>query len=59
MNLKKGDNVMIISGKDKGKSGTIRGDSAGKGPRPCEGLEYRKKAHPPHEAGREGPDASR
>jgi large subunit ribosomal protein L24 len=48
INLKSGDTVMVITGKDKGKTGTIRKIFRGEGRLVVEGANMVKKARKPN-----------
>lgn len=54
MKLKKGDNVQIISGKDKGKSGTVQAILLEKGRVLVQGLNLVKKRRRPAKQGEKG-----
>ncbi|MDQ3244815.1 MAG: 50S ribosomal protein L24 [bacterium] len=54
MRLKKGDNVIIITGKDKGKSGTILRVLATENKVIVEGLNMMKKHQKPRKSGEKG-----
>jgi len=54
MNLKKGDNVLIISGKDKGKKGKILKIFAANDRILVEGINLRKKHVRPKKEGEKG-----
>ena len=54
MNIKKGDNVKIISGKDKGKTGTVLTVLAPENRLMVEGLNLGKKKTKPKQQGQTG-----
>ena len=54
MKIKKGDKVLIIKGKDRGKSGKIARALPAKATVVVEGLNLRKKAIKPKRAGEKG-----
>ena len=54
MKIKKGDNVIIISGKDKGKTGKVAKALPKHGLIVIEGINMRKKAQRPKKAGGKG-----
>ena len=54
MKLKKGDNVLIISGKDKGRKGKISNIFPGDGKIVVEGLNIHKKHTKPKRQGQKG-----
>ncbi len=54
MNLKKGDQVLIISGKDKGKKGKIFNVLSGENKILVEGVNLRKKHQKPRKSGEKG-----
>ena len=54
MNLKKGDNVIVIAGRDKGKTGTIQKVSPESKRVVVEGVNLRKKCKKPTQANPDG-----
>ncbi|MEO5635348.1 MAG: 50S ribosomal protein L24 [Candidatus Paceibacterota bacterium] len=54
MKLKKGDNVIIITGKDKGKKGKIAKVLVAKNKVIIEGANMMKKHHRPRKSGEKG-----
>jgi large subunit ribosomal protein L24 len=54
MNLKKGDKVIVIAGRDKGKSGVIQKVDPEKNLVVVEGINVRKKHQKPTQANPEG-----
>lgn len=54
MKLKKGDNVTVISGKDRGKSGKVARLFSAKGKAIVEGVNLRKKHVKPRRQGQKG-----
>ena len=54
MKLKKGDNVIIIAGKDKGKKGKIVAVLVGKNKVVIEGINVMKKHQRPKKSGEKG-----
>jgi len=54
MNIHKGDNVIIISGKDKGKKGKVFEVFPGRNSLAVEGVNIRKKHAKPKKSGEKG-----
>lgn len=54
MHLKKGDNVIVIAGKDKGKSSTVTKVLVGENKVVLEGVNVMKKSTRPKKAGEKG-----
>lgn len=54
MNLKKGDNVIVIAGRDKGKTGTIQKVIPEQNRVVVEGVNLRKKCNKPTQANPDG-----
>jgi len=54
MNLKKGDNVIVIAGRDKGKTGTIQKVIPETNRVVVEGVNLRKKCNKPTQANPDG-----
>jgi large subunit ribosomal protein L24 len=54
MNIRKGDNVLVISGKDKGKKGKVFEVYPGKNGLAVEGVNIRKKHARPKRSGEKG-----
>lgn len=54
MKIKKGDNVMVLKGKDKGKSGKVQKVFPKTGKLVIEGINMRKKHVKPKRAGEKG-----
>lgn len=54
MAIKKGDNVLVISGKDKGKSGKVVKVFPNEGKVVVEGINLRKKTRRPRKQGEKG-----
>ena len=54
MKIKKGDNVLVISGKDKGKKGKVIESLSDKGRVLVEGVNLRKKHIKPKKQGEKG-----
>lgn len=54
MKIKKGDNVLVISGKDKGKKGKVIGSFSNKRSVLVEGVNLRKKHVKPKKQGEKG-----
>ncbi|KKQ34332.1 MAG: 50S ribosomal protein L24 [Candidatus Nomurabacteria bacterium GW2011_GWB1_37_5] len=54
MNIKKGDNVIVITGKDKGKTGKVVRVWPNKGRLSVEGLNLKKKMQKPRKSGEKG-----
>ena len=54
MKIKKGDNVLVLKGKDKGKKGKVQRVFPKKGKLQVEGMNMRKKHLKPKRAGEKG-----
>lgn len=54
MNVKKGDTVLILTGKDKGKKGKILVSFPSKDKVLVEGINLKKKAQKPRKSGEKG-----
>lgn len=54
MNVKKGDTVLVLTGKDKGKKGKILMSFPSKDKVLVEGINLKKKAQKPRKSGEKG-----
>lgn len=54
MNVKKGDTVLVLTGKDKGKKGKILMSFPSKDKVLIEGINLKKKAQKPRKSGEKG-----